>query len=363
MASWPEFDNMNALGENLGVFLGNFFQSWKCVPIGFGNIWKMNGVQRQHKTPLGTKPKPMCIAKKKTRWLSSNIVACFRSLLWEDVPMLTTKIKAISSLKFMLFGVGFFTFRHRSQQVHGSVVLIGYKLKRWNLVKIFGRLENWKKKPWGCWLMMWCPTWKAENDGRFFSKRNDDWNGAAAWGLSNNQVVKEKSGCFFHFHTSFWHSIFKIGFVSIFKSAETTDVCVPCPFFPYRVQRTKCQFQDFRLQHSPKISHPFQPWEAYQRQCRETWEKLDFSIFPWATWSILFSSECWPWLIESFSVALVEIKEYTPIFTHHLLTSWCDFGAGEVSSSTPKSLKTFAVESIKFRRFSVSFFSIHDVGS
>eukprot|EP00434_Breviolum_minutum_P005308 symbB.v1.2.004681.t1/scaffold271.1/size245249/4 len=22
-------------------------------------------------------------------------------------------------------------------------------------------------------------------------------------------------------------------------------------------------------------------WEAYQRQCRETWEKLDFSIFPW----------------------------------------------------------------------------------
>ena len=54
---------------------------------------------------------------------------------------------------------------------------------------------------------------------------------------------------------------FVIRFVSIFSSAaKTTDACDPCAFLPiFHLQCTKCQFQDFRLQHFPKVSHVFQP--------------------------------------------------------------------------------------------------------
>ena len=117
----------------------------------------------------------------------------------------------------------------------------------------------------------------------------------------NGQVVKEKSGCFFHFHTSFWHSIFRDWICIHLQVCQNHrclwSVCLlrGLPFYNVRNVNFKISGCNI-LQKSVILSSHERLTNNNAERHGKSWI---FRFFLGQLGAFLFSSECWPWLIES----------------------------------------------------------------
>ena len=309
MASWPGFDNMNALGENLGVFLGSFFQSFVCSH----RIWEyLKKVPRCSKTAHNTarnrwgswKPKPMCIAKKKLGGCFQILLHVFVHCCEKMYPCWQPKLRP-----FHPWNSCFSVFFHQPSFPAGAWIrgIDWIQTEKMESGEALWEVGELKKKTLGCWLMMCSPPHEKPKMTCFPNKIWLKWSRMARWWRKSLDV----------FSFPYLFLTFNFSWLDLYPSSSLPKPPVFVIRVPFErltvLQRTKCQFQDFRLQHSPKNPSSFPAMRGLPTTMQRDMGKVGFFGFSLGNLEhfIFFGMLTLVDRIE-FSVALAEIREYTP---------------------------------------------------